>query len=433
MELKIIEELLKKKIGLDGNRVNSTHISRAVSERMQASGCLDLASYLRRLQMIPQELEDLIEQVVVPETYFFRDREAFACMKNFVTTRWLPNPRNRVLRVLSIPCSTGEEPYSIAITLLEAGLLPPQFRIDAIDISHKSIAFAKHAVYSPNSFRGDYLEFRDRYFQLQGSAYKLKNSVSSLVHFQHGNILNSMFLASENSYDAVWCRNLLIYFESADQMRAMQTIDRLIAPEGLLFLGYSETGLLKTDRFVPVRHPRAFAYQKVERAKPPTQPISSPPVRQPAVQLQAANPSSNRFGFSKNLSPAPPPPQRLPQLSPYAPIPQAKVQTAESSLDKAKNLANSGHLQEALGLCEQFVSQNRTNADGYILLGEIYQASGNNDKAEANYQKAIYLDPGNYKALFHLTQIKESQGNLEAAHLFRMRLQQAHPTSSAFR
>jgi chemotaxis protein methyltransferase WspC len=439
MELKLIEDLLKQKIGLDGNRVNSTHIPRAVAERMRVSGCTEMSSYLRRLQIVPQELEELIEQVVVPETYFFRDREAFVCMKNYVTSQWIPNKSDRVLRVLSLPCSTGEEPYSIAMTLLEAGLLPHQFRIDAIDISNKAISVAKKAIYTQNSFRGDCLEFRDRYFHAQGKLYHLKEWVSGLINFQQGNLLNPLFPSGKSPYDFIWCRNLLIYFEPVDQTRALQVLDKLLLPGGLFFLGYSETGLLQNEKFANIPHPRAFAYQKLDFSPKPTTPeqSSNPPIQQSG---RPSTVNQHTASVVRPTRPTTPPPPTVRSVSPIpeqfrrAPAPRPTVPPqVDSLLERAKGLANRGHLSEALTLCETFVRQYRGNPDGYILLAEVCEALGQTEQAEANYHKAVYLDPQNYKALFHLTQLKEAQGNLAAAQLFRERLQQIQPTSGVFR
>src|SRR5919199_6211265 len=122
-----IEALLGKKIGLDASTIGSSKITRAIESRRLACGVPDLQSYLQLLQTSPQELEELIENVIVPETWFFRDRKPFDFLGRYVISEWLPNPKNRSLRILSLPCCTGEEPYSIAITLIEAGLPPTQF------------------------------------------------------------------------------------------------------------------------------------------------------------------------------------------------------------------------------------------------------------------------------------------------------------------
>lgn len=142
-----IEAMLRQKIGLDANSIGSRTIARAVEQRRVACGLRDHSSYFQHLQTSAKELEELIETVVVPETWFFRDKEPFVYLSQYVTSQWL-KANFSILRVLSVPCSTGEEPLSIAMTLLDSGLAPNQFGIDAVDISKRALLKAKQAIYS---------------------------------------------------------------------------------------------------------------------------------------------------------------------------------------------------------------------------------------------------------------------------------------------
>lgn len=122
-------------------------LERIIRQRMADAGSPDVVSYQKGVESTPEEWEELLEAVVVGQNWFFRDGEPIAFLSDFARTDWWPKHGNRLLRVLSIPCATGEEPYSIEITLLEAVLTPRHFLIDAVDISSKALNKARTAVY----------------------------------------------------------------------------------------------------------------------------------------------------------------------------------------------------------------------------------------------------------------------------------------------
>ena len=111
------------------------------------------------------ELQALIEEVVVSESWFFRDERPFDCLREYIRKRWLDNPLQPPVRVLSLACAGGEEPYSIAMVLQDLGLPARRFEIDAVDISNRGLAVARRGVYSLNAFRGVDADFRARYFR----------------------------------------------------------------------------------------------------------------------------------------------------------------------------------------------------------------------------------------------------------------------------
>lgn len=451
-----IEALLRKKIGLDGSTIGSRQIARAIETRRLACGLPDQQTYLQQLQTSPQELEALIETVVVLETWFFRDRKPFGFLSRYVISEWLPNPNHPILRVLSIPCSTGEEPYSIAMTLLDAGLTPNQFRVDAIDISKEALGKARRAIYSRNSFRGNQLQQQKRYFKQTADGYELCPLVRNTVNFKHGNILDPLGLAQSN-YDIIFCRNLLIYLDKSSRFRAIELLDRLLIPKGLLFVGSAETGVITTNRFVSVRCPFAFAYQKVKHLRQPQtrdsqqgrrrnwETSSSLPTHKSPVTLinslyprQEKDKGQDQEGqtTSSSLSYLPSPTCCPSSSSPPSAlvnrqskgIKQSCLQRElekgqESLLEKARRLANQGSLEEAATLCQTYLSQNLTSAEAYVLLGEVHQALDNDEQAEQCFQKAVYLKPNYYEALFHLALLQENRGDLAKATVIRQRIQ----------
>lgn len=152
MGLAALEHLLKASMGLSAASIGSPAIARAVQERLSVCELGDLDDYLEKVRASGTELQALIEAVVVPETWFFRDRHAFTALARLAHGEWLPTHSEGVLSLLSLPCSTGEEPYSIAMALLDARVSANRFRVDAVDISARNLALGMRAVYGKNSF-----------------------------------------------------------------------------------------------------------------------------------------------------------------------------------------------------------------------------------------------------------------------------------------
>ena len=391
-----IEALLRQKIGLDALTIGSNTITRAVNRRMADCGLTDISIYLTKLQISATELEELIEAVVIPETWFFRDREPFVFLSRYALSEWLPKNPGRTLRVLSLPCSTGEEPYSIAIALLEAGLNPSNFSIDAADISKVALKKAQRGVYGRNSFRDKNLDFRDRYFTgLAGDVYQLNDLVRGKVNLIQGNILDNYFLINQLPYDIIFCRNVLIYFDEAGRSQTVQLLNLLLKKTGILFLGHSESGQKLPTQFVAVRHSLAFAYRKndifpqqvqvkkeqaninysrlVRESKHAENRESIRSYKLPSVDSKSSTSHQKypREGDNSGILP----------IRAIAPAAHAS-NSASADLDAARRFADRGQLQEAAKLCETYLSQNRTNADAYVLLGQVYQATGDRQQAE---------------------------------------------------
>ena len=261
-----IEALLQKTMGLKLTSIGKTTLDRAVQRRMQALAIADLAAYVKKLQTSVLELKELIEEVVIPETWFFRDPESFKAMNRYLVSRWAPRHTNNFLKVLSVPCSTGEEPYSLAMSLLSAGWPPEKFCIHAVDISSRSIAKAKEGVYAEHSFRGTDLAYRSLYFEKNPKYYILNKIVRDRVHFHTGNVLHRAFLEGLGLFDIIFFRNALIYFDTLSRQQAVATIGKILAEEGILFVGHAETSLLNNSPFCPAPYKQAFAFHK--KSKP---------------------------------------------------------------------------------------------------------------------------------------------------------------------
>src|SRR5437868_5412796 len=249
MSLERVERFLRETMGLDAASIGISSIERAVGGRQHACALGDVDSYWEHLRSSDIERQQLIEAIVVPETWFFRGVEAFAALGGAIWEEWERTHPLGALRLLSIPSSTGEEPYSMVMALMDAGIPPSRFCVDAVDISERALAHAHHGAYGKSSFRGANVDFRDRYFDASARGYQLKSVVRDQVRFHQANLFAADFLPGTERYDIIWCRNLLIYFDRPTQDRAIEVLSRLLTHEGFLFVGPSETAVLSQHAF----------------------------------------------------------------------------------------------------------------------------------------------------------------------------------------
>lgn len=403
------EQLLKEAMGLDAASIGASAIERAVTERTAACGLSNSSAYWQRVRTSADELQALIEAVVVSETWFFRDPEAFSTLVRLVHERSLTAQADGVYRVLSLPSSTGEEPYSIAMALFDTGMPANRFAVEAIDISAQAIARAERAIYGKNSFRGRELQFRARHFDAAAGGYRLNDRVRRQVRFRQANLFARDAFAS-TSYDAIFCRNLLIYFDRATQERAIRVLDRQLAPSGVLFVAPSETGVLLNHGFVPVKAPFAFAFRKAGEAARERKPHLTKAPGHAAVQPIPA--AIVRFPSPlRSDSPA------HPALASTADLRAA----AGTLLEEAAELANRGCVDEAFERCEEHLRLSGPSAEAFQLMGLVREAGGDPAEAERCYRKALYLDPNHRDVLVHLALLLENVGKTAEAQLLRKR------------
>lgn len=408
MVLPELENLLQQAIGLDVASIGEAMLERAVQLRAAACGHLDQAAYWDWLQRSEDELQELVEAVIVPETWFFRDREAFTALVGVANQAAKQQAGAKALRLLSLPCASGEEPYSMAMALLDAGFAADDFAIDAVDISRQALQRASRAVYGKNSFRGRELGFRARYFEETVGGYRLIDAVRRQVSFQHGNLLAAGFLAGAQPYDVIFCRNLLIYFGRPAQDRAIEVLARSLAATGGIFVGPAETGLLLSHDFVSARLPLAFAlYKESKRLKKPR-----PAHGYPAELTHPTKPHPHRA----TTPVARPVPAKAGSVRPGPiPVPPSATVDAAGELDEASRLADQGRLDEAAHLCEAYLHTHEPSSRAFYLMGLIHDASDRQAEAVSFYRKALYLDPNHGEALVHLAFLVEKQGDKEGA------------------
>ena len=401
-----VERALRERIGLDAASIGSSLIQRSVRLRMKSHGLKRLDEYHRLLHRSGDEWDQLVETVVVTETWFFRDQQPFTALARLMVDEWLPSHPIGRARLLSLPCSSGEEPYSLVMSLLDAGVPPERFEIDGLDISSRALASASRGIYGKNSFRGRDLSYRERYFLPTREGFVLSPRVRQCVRFQRENVLNDEVRVAYGPYDFIFCRNLLIYFDRPTQEKCLSSISSLLAPDGTLFVGAAELPLALEHGFHSVHLPQAFGCRKTA----------------PGVKYGAEHSAKAVPGFKETIRDSSPA-----RVSQRASRTRPRSEPAkETALETARRLADAGRLQEAEQICKECLEQKGASALAYYLLGLVRDASGD-PAAEDFYRKALYLDPNHYESLLQLGLWLERHGDLARARRFKYRAQRLKP------
>ncbi len=268
-DLDRIATLVEARFGI---RADAADLRSAVAERLVVTGAASASTYVERLDshQSAKEWSAMGNHLTVPETYFFRNACHWEAFAEYAIPRILAKQRahSPPLRIWSAGCSTGEEPYTIAMALAEMGLskLVGTGGIVATDLLEKSLATAKQAAYRSNSFRGVSKERIDRWFHRDGEVLTVGSEIRAAVTFQQLNLADApavaAFIAREGPFHVVFCRNVLIYFAPKVCSRLLDELATSLAPEGTLFLGHSEFPHLWTDALESVPVSDTFVWRR---------------------------------------------------------------------------------------------------------------------------------------------------------------------------
>ena len=419
-----IELLLKKAMGLNSASVGSSTIGRAIQKRMSERKEPDVNAYYHDVMHSRDELNKLIEAVVIPETWFFRDGKPFQTLDRLLKEKYIQLARaGKKIRILSAPCSTGEEPYSIAMVMLNNGLNSNQFEINAIDISSENIRKAAVGIYSSNSFRGNDTGFKTIYFTESPEGYILSNRVRESVRFEKANLLDPTFTANREPYDIIFCRNLLIYFDRDTQKTALDSLSRILKDDGTLFVGHAEGGSLIGTWSPSKAFLGSFAFNKMDAHTKASQSVQTK--KRPSASANTTH-KVKPFASAKIAATS---------EKPFSAIVSGStnelISNKGSDLSLAAKLANEGHMAEAAKICETHLHDKGPDTEAYFLLALIREATGNREQAAEYLKKVVYLSPRNYEAIVHLASLLQLTGDTEGAKSLMQRADRIQDRSNA--
>ena len=285
-ELKMLQALVYQECGMYFDERRMDFLQNRLQGRLKECRAESFYSYYRLLVSAGgrEELAHLLEDLTVNETSFFSNLPQLELFHKSVLADLLREKQERgntTLRIWSAGCSTGQEPYTLAMLVadqlsfqalrhpspfspgLARPLIPPPWHVEilASDINYSVLRAGQEGIYAEHHMTPVDYSYRLRYFDKLGERYAIKQSVKELVHFDFHN-LKTQFLPQDN--DVIFCRNVMMYFDQAEQIRLVEKFRRCLNPGGYIFLGHAESLRGLSDKFVMLHRNHGTAYQRVE-------------------------------------------------------------------------------------------------------------------------------------------------------------------------
>jgi chemotaxis protein methyltransferase CheR len=262
-------EFLYRRTGMSFTEGKRYYIDRRLAERIAATGSTSFQSYFAILRSdAHDEIEHLVNTFTVNETYFYREDHQLRCMtSNLLEEIIRRKSAGEPIRIWSIPCSTGEEPYSIAMWLMENWKLVDQYDIEIVgsDIDTRALDTAANGVYGDRALMRLSPDLIDRYFEpAPPHGYRIDAGLRNSMKFTRANLIDVKDMAHYRDFDIVFCRNVLIYFDDSSRRIAAENLYDCLRPGGYICLGHSETMSRISPLFQVCRFSDAIVYQRPE-------------------------------------------------------------------------------------------------------------------------------------------------------------------------
>lgn len=448
-----VKKLVHEHCGLVLEGIAEDRLYKALESGAAQTNCKNLQEYERLIRTDNQTFEQLISQLTVNETYFFREPEQIQLLVDVLIPQVLAHKNDAgPVRILSAGCSSGEEPYSLVMALQNTyGERTEQlFHIDAGDLDLRILEKARQGIYSEFSFRGVEPHWRERYFQTSTNGYHLRQEVRKQVHFHPLNLLATDFPEHIKNYDIVFFRNVSIYFDTDTRRVIQHTFNELMNAQSILFLGSSEIlgndlgvfelaeqegqyFFIKGDVYRPVNS-QAFSWSQPVRTQADPVARSHELVhKERLLPAQSIEPSRFNRSLTDKQSVAQPPVEqaRVPDLARIQQLmrfgePQRALhlldhliasghQHYSAYLLKSWILLNNQQFQETEHFLQLALSAEPWSIDGMLIKGLSCKWQNDLSGAQQWFKKVIYSCPECWPAHYYLADICRQQGQATAA------------------
>jgi chemotaxis protein methyltransferase CheR len=402
-----------------------------LAQRLDRVGLADCGRYLAVLEDGARgeaELDALITDLTIGETFFFRHREMFDALRTTVLPDLIArNEASRQLRIWSAGCATGAEPYSLAILLrrdLAARLAGWDVTIVGTDINRDFLARARAGQFEEWAFRATPDDVKRACFEAAGMAWRIRPEYQDGVAFQYHNLVTHPFPSLLNNlfaFDLILCRNVTIYFNLDIVRRLIGHFHQSLVAGGWLLVGHAEPNMELFREFRTVNPPGAVLYQKSHAPSTgvpwlplPSTPLETYPGVASAPQAWVP-PVLPWLGESAPATPGHGAFDRMvPDVRPNAP-PSAPVPAPRSELEMVKALADRGEWEQAVRRCESLLTRDKLSPTTYFYQALVLEQMGRHAEAENALRRAIYLDRQFILAHYYLGLLLQKQANLPQA------------------
>jgi len=421
-----LSEFIAERIGLHFPPERWDDLKRGFADAAQELGFEDIAACIDWLLSAPPskaQLQVLASHLTIGESYFFRDEQTMEALAGTILPALIRARRGHEqrLRIWSAACSSGEEPYSLAILLHR--MLPdlPEWHvtITATDINPRVLHKAAEGAYREWSFRSGPAWLKERYFtRTADGSFAIVPEIKKLVNFAHLNLVEDAYpsLATDtNAMDIIFCRNVLMYFTPPQVRKVIGNLRHALVEGGWLVVSPSEASKALFPNFLNVNFPGAILFQKSD-VPPHTEPTPVLSIPMPEFVVPSIEESSESAPLTQQPEAAPSA-ESLYHEGRYAEAADMLLATygerpaepaAFSLLTRA--LANQGKLADALTWCDRWIAADKLDAAAHYLRAVVLMEQGHLEQARASLQRALYLDHDFVLAHFALGNLARSRG-----------------------
>jgi len=433
IELSMVSEVIATRMGLHFPRERWAMLRRNLLSAAKEFGFQNMNGFIQWLlssELNKDQIMILASHLTISETYFWREPQVFSALTDYILPELIRSKsgeqgvgskeqRERSIRIWSAGCSTGEEAYSIAIALHKAISKIEDWNITilATDINPRALCKAEHGIYGTWSFRNSPSWLKSSYFHnKEDRQYEIIPEIKQMVTFTCLSLVEMSAISNTNTMDIIFCRNVLMYFTNEWITKISQDLFHCLSEDGWFVVSSSELSSQVFPQFTPVNFPGAVLYRKTKNGH--NHKLSSIDLQKEEIQL---------FQPIQSVQPIQPvqPVQLFRPLQLLSAVALAKEdlqqpqaipeETSAAKIFSIRLLADQGHLEEALSICNKAIASYKLDPGLYFLRASILQELDKSSEAIVSLKQAIYINSEYIMGYFTLGNLFIRQGNTRNA------------------